>query len=94
MICSCMSFINAVMEALNVKALEEIDPDASDQDLALSEIKRLQQSAARPDRKPIFIPDNDHGVKPGYYTIPDIVRLLRKHHVDPNAVHFIADMME
>lgn len=43
---------------------------------------------------PTFIPENQHGVKPGYYTRPDIVVLLRKHHTNPNSVHFIADMME
>lgn len=41
-----------------------------------------------------FIPVNEHGVKPGYYTRPDIVRLLRLHCEDAPAVHFIADMME
>lgn len=44
--------------------------------------------------KPTFIPENEHGVKPGYYTKPDIVRLLRRHNTDSQAVHFIADMME
>lgn len=43
---------------------------------------------------PIFVPTNPHGVKPGYYTRPDIVRLLRMHKMFPERVQFIADMME
>jgi hypothetical protein len=43
---------------------------------------------------PIFIPENERGVKPGYYTRPDIVRLLRLHKMYPERVQFIADMME
>jgi hypothetical protein len=43
---------------------------------------------------PVFIPENSRGVKPGYYTRPDIVRLLRKHSIDQPAVAFIADMLE
>ena len=43
---------------------------------------------------PVFIPTNANGVKPGYYTRRDIVELLRKHAEEPNAVYFIADMLE
>jgi hypothetical protein len=57
--------------------------------------RRQAEIAIRAFRgKPIFIPENEYEVKPGYYTRPDIVRLLRKHHTNPKAVHFIADMME
>ena len=44
--------------------------------------------------RPTLIPENRHGVKPGYCTRRDIIALLRKHHTQPMAVHFIADMME
>ncbi|WP_024516985.1 hypothetical protein [Bradyrhizobium sp. Tv2a-2] len=43
---------------------------------------------------PIMVPANHHGVKPGFYTRPDIVRLLKKHSIDQPAVAFIADCME
>lgn len=43
---------------------------------------------------PVFIPENRRGVKPGYCTRPDIVRLLRMHRMYPERIHFIADMME
>ena len=41
-----------------------------------------------------FIPENSHGIKTGYYSDGDIVRLLRKHKREPRTVQFIADMME
>jgi hypothetical protein len=41
-----------------------------------------------------FVPANRFGVKPGYHTRPDIVRLLRLHRMFPERVQFIADMME
>ncbi|MBR0693634.1 hypothetical protein [Bradyrhizobium lablabi] len=43
---------------------------------------------------PIFIPENSHRVKPGYYTRPDVVRLLRLHRNNSDAILFIADMLE
>lgn len=33
-------------------------------------------------------------IKPGYYTMPELVALLRAHAHHPEAVHFIADMLE
>lgn len=44
--------------------------------------------------KPIFIPDNDHGIAEGYYDHRGIVQILRQFCNNPAAVHFIADMME
>jgi hypothetical protein len=43
---------------------------------------------------PTLIPENRHGVKPGFYTRPDIARLLRLHAGYPHRICFIADMME
>lgn len=42
----------------------------------------------------VFLPDNEHGVAPGYYSQRGIVALLRQHCSNPAAVHFIADMLE
>lgn len=42
----------------------------------------------------IFIPDNDHGIRPGYYGQRDISTLLRAYRDEPLAVQFIADMLE
>ena len=34
------------------------------------------------------------GIKPGRYTMNEVVDLLRIHSFDPEAIQFIADMME
>lgn len=72
--------------------ITEHNIEASEVTEAIESAREFERDAKAP--RTTFIPVNDHGVKPGYYTIPDIVRLLRKHHANPKAVHFIADMME
>lgn len=42
----------------------------------------------------VFIPENDFGIQEGYYEANDIAMLLRTHRYDPDAIHFIADMLE
>jgi hypothetical protein len=42
----------------------------------------------------LFIPENEYGIKEGYYTINEIVEILRSNCRRPEVVHFIADMME
>lgn len=42
----------------------------------------------------VYIPDNDCGVRQGYYSQRGIVELLRLNCADPRAVYFIADMLE
>lgn len=42
----------------------------------------------------IYIPENDFGILEGYYSTNEIVNLLRKNCNNPQAVQFIADMME
>jgi hypothetical protein len=42
----------------------------------------------------LIIPDNDCGIPAGYYAWSELVSLLRKHCNEPEAIHFIADMME
>jgi hypothetical protein len=34
------------------------------------------------------------GIEPGRYTVAELVELLRVHKNDPEAIQFIADMME
>jgi hypothetical protein len=41
-----------------------------------------------------FMPANSHGIREGYYTGYGIVRLLREHKDSPEAIQFIADMLE
>lgn len=41
-----------------------------------------------------FIPRNAHKIPSGYYRHTDIVFLLRKHKANPEAIQFIADMLE
>ncbi len=42
----------------------------------------------------IYIPDNEYEIAEGYYDWSGLVRLLRKFKNNPDAVQFIADMME
>lgn len=42
----------------------------------------------------IFIPENDFGIRSTIYDRREIVELLRKFKFNPDAVQFIADMME
>ena len=57
-------------------------------------MKYTLQEAQKKHTFYIFIPDNAYHLKSGYYTINQIVSLLRKFSYDEDAVHFIADMME
>ena len=41
-----------------------------------------------------FLPDNEDGIKEGYYSMNGIVELLRKHKKAPEKIQFIADMLE
>lgn len=41
-----------------------------------------------------FIPENDVIVEQGYMSANDIVELLRKYKSTPEAIQFIADMLE
>ena len=46
-------------------------------------------------KKTVFIPDdNDFDIPSAWYDINEIVSLLRKHKNNPDAVQFIADMLE
>jgi len=49
----------------------------------------------------LVVPDHDSdsevypgGIEPGRYDINEVVELLRAHKHDPEAIQFIADMME
>jgi hypothetical protein len=42
----------------------------------------------------IFIPTNNYDIIPGYYTLQDIVNLLRECKNNPDVIQFIADMLE
>lgn len=41
-----------------------------------------------------FIPENKHGINEGYYSINEIVSMLRTFKQDPVKIQFIADMLE
>jgi hypothetical protein len=85
---SCIDGFVDMACALN--APDDEDPSVTNRH-ALAEIERLQQAA---NFGTTFIPENPHGVKPGYCTRPDIVRLLRMHRMYPERIEFIANMME
>jgi hypothetical protein len=42
----------------------------------------------------LYIPENDLGVDEGYYSVNQIVELLREHCDQPEVVRFVVDMME
>ena len=42
----------------------------------------------------IFIPENDVILENGYMTMNEIVDLLRKYKTNPDAIQFIAEMLE
>jgi hypothetical protein len=42
----------------------------------------------------IYIPENEHGIRPNYYTQRGISTLLRAYRDEPLAIQFIADMLE
>ena len=41
-----------------------------------------------------YMPENNEGIKEGYYSMDGIVELLRKHKKAPDKIQFIADMLE
>jgi len=41
-----------------------------------------------------FIPENKHGINEGYYSINEIVSMLRSYKSDPVKIQFISDMLE
>ncbi len=41
-----------------------------------------------------YIPENEVICEQGYFTMNEIVGLLRKYKSEPNAVQFLADMLE
>jgi len=42
----------------------------------------------------LFIPDNDYGIKEGYYSMNEVVAMLRRWAEKPDIIRFIADMLE
>jgi len=42
----------------------------------------------------VFIPENEYGIKEGYYTKKGLVALLRLYSKSANKIIFIADMLE
>ena len=42
----------------------------------------------------LFMPDNEYGIPEGYCEWSDLVALLRNYKNNPEAIQFIADMME
>jgi hypothetical protein len=42
----------------------------------------------------VFIPENKHGIREGYYSQRGLSTLLRAYRDEPLVIQFIADMME
>lgn len=42
----------------------------------------------------VFLPDNEYGIAEGYYGQKELVSLLRVLKNNPDAIQFIADMLE
>lgn len=42
----------------------------------------------------VYVPSNDYGIESRYYTVNELVDLLRESSSNSQIVYFIADMME
>jgi len=42
----------------------------------------------------LYIPENDCGIEEGYYSMNEVVQLLRDNCKKPDVVYFLADMLE
>ena len=42
----------------------------------------------------LYIPENMWDIEEGYYSMNEVVGLLRKHAEEPSVILFIADMLE
>ena len=43
---------------------------------------------------PLYVPENEVGISEGEYSRNEFVRLLRDCRSNPNAIYFLADMLE
>jgi hypothetical protein len=61
---------------------------------------KKNETSAIPDDAVLLIPDPDegsvpaYGIKPGYYNSAQMLTLIDLHKDDPDAIQFIADMLE
>lgn len=65
----------------------------ADMDVPLPEWMN-EPSVSRRNSEDVYIPDNEYGIREGYYSNTGIVWLLRKHSDNPKTIYFIADMLE
>lgn len=42
----------------------------------------------------LYIPENKYGLRVGYYSLKEVVQLLRNFCHQPEVIYFIADMLE
>lgn len=42
----------------------------------------------------LYIPENEFGIPEGYYTLGELSSCISKYKNDPDAIQFIAEMME
>ena len=42
----------------------------------------------------LYIPENEYGIRPGYYSVNELAELLRHRSEEPEVVWFVADMLE
>lgn len=41
-----------------------------------------------------YLPENQYGIEEGHYRLEGFVHLMRRHKHEPEAVQFLADMLE
>jgi uncharacterized membrane-anchored protein YjiN (DUF445 family) len=85
--------IYAGMLASEKKCTKEDVPEFIDK-LVSERLKEQSEKAGNGDILKIYIPENDYGIKQGYYDRNGLVGLLAEYHSKPSAIVFIADMLE
>jgi hypothetical protein len=59
----------------------------------------LHQELMRPQQETfpgyfIYLPENEYGIEEGHYRQEGFVHLMREHKHEPQAIQFLADMLE
>jgi len=56
------------------------------------ENQKIKPATKKKDK--LYIPENNYNIRVGYYTLSDFVKTLRENKNNPDAIQFIADMLE
>jgi hypothetical protein len=62
--------------------------------LLTERLKKQEKKTEKETAFQLYIPENDYGIKEGYYDRNGLVELLAEYHSKPSTIAFIADMLE